>query len=92
MPMATDLKVGDKAILVQIPEWLVHDLPEEDRQDILACKGKTCTIEEIDQYGYMWLGFSQPDISIPDEHEQSKHCWFCVSPDCLQAVLKNGTA
>lgn len=51
------LKVGDEVILLDIPKWLIHDLPLEEQKELLTFVGQKARITEIDNFGYFWIGF-----------------------------------
>lgn len=76
--------VGDRVKVISVPDWLIHDLPENEKQEILACLGKTAVIEDIDKYGYYWVGFG----STREEGEASYYNghFFCVPRGCLEAT------
>lgn len=80
----TQLKLGDPARLISVPDWLVHDLPLDERSEILACIGKTTVITEIDSHGYFWIGFGDTNEST-DGAQYSGHS-FCVTRECLEPV------
>jgi len=60
-----DIKVGDKVKIVEIPDWLVHDLPEVEASAIRKCVGTEMVVYEIDKYGYLWVKL----INIDNEEE-----------------------
>jgi hypothetical protein len=80
--MIQDYKKGDRVKLMSVPDWLVGDLPANEKQHILECVGKVMTISEVDKYGYYWVGFGEYK-TIGDDANYYGHS-FCVPPDCLQ--------
>ncbi|MFZ6653900.1 hypothetical protein [Undibacterium sp. TJN19] len=80
--MSNVIKMGDRVILTGVPEWLVHDLPEEEKTEIYSCIGKAAVITEIDKYGYYWLGFGST-VEHGDTAFYSGHA-FCVSGEYLK--------
>lgn len=83
------LNAGDQVQLVSVPDWLIHDLPDDERCEILSCVGKVTVITEIDGYGYYWLGFS--GICESSETEDGIHAIrggpsFCVPRECLNLI------
>jgi hypothetical protein len=52
--MAT-VQTGDRVRVVNVPEWLVRDLPEEDRTRLKAQRGEVVTVLELMPHGYLWL-------------------------------------
>jgi hypothetical protein len=84
--MSDQIQAGDQVRLLAIPDWLIHDLPDDEKIGILACVGKKVAITEIDSYGYFWIGLD----SIP-ESSDGKHYigqTFCVPRECLELVSK----
>ena len=61
------IAVGDSVLILAIPGWLTHDLPEEEVQRLLQCEGTVMRVLEIDSYGYLWFG-------AKDEGR-----WFCLT-------------
>jgi hypothetical protein len=55
--MKDEVPIGSRVRLVQLPEWLLHDLPENEQSEMRACIGQSATVQEIDSYGYLWIGF-----------------------------------
>jgi len=51
------MKVGDKVRVLAIPDWLVHDLPAEDVENLRAQVGVVHVVEEVQPGGYLWLGW-----------------------------------
>lgn len=49
------MKAGDKVRVLAIPDWLVHDLPEEDVEHLRAQIGMVHVIHEVQVGGYLWL-------------------------------------
>jgi hypothetical protein len=78
------MKVGDYVKLTSVPDWLVHDLPPDEKSEIQACIGKILAIEEIDNNGYYWLGFGNT-VEDGQNAYYSGHS-FCVSKECLQKI------
>ena len=55
--MDTSLLIGTQVRLKGVPDWLIHDLPKSEQAEIISFIGKVAVVQEIDQYGYIWLGF-----------------------------------
>ena len=51
----TRLVPGMLVRVLTIPEWLTHDLPEEEVRQLKAVEGTVRQISEIDAGGYIWL-------------------------------------
>jgi hypothetical protein len=77
-------QVGDRVRLISVPEWLVHDLPEDERREMLSFVGKIASITEIDRFGYYWVGFGEVTESA-DAAFYAGHS-FGVPGDCIQRV------
>lgn len=63
------LAPGDLVTIVAIPEWLTHDLAENDVAALRAVEGTNRKILRFDEYGYVWFG----DRDLND--------WFCLKPE-----------
>lgn len=79
-----DLHIGDEVILLNVPAWLLKDLPEGEQKEILSFIGKVAQITEVDQYGYYWVGFGGTFTS-DKEAIYSGHS-FAVTADCLKST------
>lgn len=55
--MTTSIRVGDHVRLLGLPDWLTHDLPASEQEEMRAFIGKSAVVREVDSYGYFWLGF-----------------------------------
>lgn len=55
--MNKHFRIGARVRLLGMPHWLIHDLPEEEQEDMRSFVGKTTTIEGIDAWGHYWVGF-----------------------------------
>lgn len=82
--MLDQMKVGDQVRLKFVPDWLVHDLPDRERQEICAFIGNVAIISEIDSYGYFWIGFGEMHEAM-GRAEYRGHS-FCVPRECLEGV------
>jgi hypothetical protein len=54
--------------ILNIPEWLTHDLPADEAALLKALSGSTLPVLELDSYGYVWFASS----------DGTK--WFCIRP------------
>lgn len=68
------IAVGDLVLILAIPGWLTHDLPEEEVQRLLQCEGTVMRVLEVDSYGYLWFG-------ARDEGR-----WFCLTNNEIERV------
>lgn len=80
--MSGQISVGDQVKLNAIPDWLVHDLPDDEKREILGFVGKVAVITDIDNYGYFWIGFGEM-------HEDANSAYysghtFCVPREYLE--------
>jgi hypothetical protein len=75
--MSKELKEEDLVRFVSVPEWLLHDLPDEEQREIRSFLGGIAAISEIDCHGY---------YSTEDAHGHTKYQGhsFCVPRDCLE--------
>ena len=80
--MKSELKAGSKVRLTRIPDWLIHDLPKSEQEEMLSFIGQVGIVQDIDAYGYFWLGFGQI-TQATDGSYFSGHS-FAVSQDCLE--------
>jgi hypothetical protein len=49
------IKEGDTVRILEIPDWLVHDLPPSEAAVVRSCAGTEMLVYEIDSYGYFWV-------------------------------------
>jgi hypothetical protein len=68
------IKPGDNVLIMAVPEWLTHDLPEEDAASIKRVEGTIMKVMEIDIHGYIWFG------------TENVGRWFCLRPSDVQAL------
>ena len=79
-----DFNVGQTVKVLEIPDWLVRDLLQGEREAILARKGAVMVVEDIDGYGYIWLGFG---TTVEDEDGATfRGQSFCLPPECVACV------
>jgi len=50
-----DIVPGDKVKIEVIPNWLIHDLSEEELTNLKRYEGEILPICEFDPYGYAWF-------------------------------------
>lgn len=55
--MTIAIHVGDHVRLLGLPDWLIHDLPSSEQEEMRAFIGQSAIICEIDSHGNFWLGF-----------------------------------
>ncbi|MBB3193551.1 hypothetical protein [Roseateles terrae] len=53
----TDIRVGDRVRLLGLPDWLIHDLPVTEQQEMLSFVGHCAVVTEVDCHQNFWLGF-----------------------------------
>ena len=63
------LAPGDLVTIVTVPDWLTHDLSEEDVATLRSVQRTNRVILRFDEYGYAWFG----DRDMQD--------WFCLRPE-----------
>lgn len=82
--MTSTYKVGDLIRLISIPEWLTHDLPLDEQQEIRSFLGRKAQIESIDASGYLWIGFGH-SRDMGEDSYYSGHS-LCVPRECVELV------
>lgn len=82
--MLNYIQVGSTVQLLSLPDWLIHDLPMDEQSEMLTFIGKQAIVEQIDSYGYVWIGFGNTQ-DIGDESHYCGHS-FGVPASCLQLV------
>jgi hypothetical protein len=55
--MVVEIHVGDHVKLLGLPDWLIHDLPVNEQEELRLFVGQFAIVCEVDSYGYFWLGF-----------------------------------
>ncbi|MDO9213435.1 MAG: hypothetical protein Q8Q54_15775 [Methylococcales bacterium] len=82
--MNDKIRVGDSVKLIDLPHWLIHDLPESEQTEMREFIGQQTIVREIDSYGYFWLEFE-----VIVEKNDTNHCCghsFAVSHDFIDLV------
>ncbi len=74
----------DQVRLINVPDWLIHDLPQDEQAEILSFIGRITQVTEIDSYGYFWVGFGHTTVDS-DGSKYNGHS-FCVPRDCLEKI------
>ena len=80
-------KPGDVCFLKSLPDWLIHDLPEDEKQQMIRAIGAVVNVESIDGYGYIWIGFG----SIIEDSDGAKYFGhsFSVPPECVEKICES---
>lgn len=63
------LAVGDRVCIRSVASCIT-ELPEDDRERLLALVGETRSLVQFDRFGFLWLSFSACERSAD----------FCLSP------------
>jgi len=63
------LSAGDVVCIRSVASCIV-ELPDEDRDRLLALVGAKRTVVQFDRFGFLWLSFSASDLSAD----------FCLLP------------
>jgi hypothetical protein len=79
--MSAEICVGDRVRLKELPDWLIHDLPESEQFEMRTFVGRESIVTSIDLAGYFWIGFGESSESS-DTAFYSGHS-FCVPRECL---------
>jgi hypothetical protein len=58
------LEPGMAVRILAIPDWLNHDLPQEEVALLKATEGTVMPILELDAYGMVWFGKEDPWFSL----------------------------
>lgn len=88
--MNNQIRQGSRVRLVELPEWLVHDLPGDEQAEMRAFVGKVALVDRVDRVdrvdaaGYVWIGFGATCSS--GEDAQYRGHSFGVPVACLQLV------
>jgi hypothetical protein len=72
---------GETVRILEIPDWLVHDLPEQEAAAVRACAGSEMIVNEIDSYGYFWVRA----ITSESESEYSAQSFAMEPSNVLKA-------
>lgn len=83
--MKDQIPLGSRVRVVHLPDWLLHDLPESEQAEMRACIGQIAAIQEIDSYGYLWIGFGA--TTSDDKGARYSGHSFGVPRECLELVL-----
>jgi len=73
------LKESDYVLVKTIPESLTHNLPEESQSYIKSCEGEIMKINEIDDYGFLWL-----ELVVIENTEEYYSEKFSLEPKYVQ--------
>ena len=80
--MTVEIRVGDRVKLLGLPDWLTHDLPASEQQEMRAFVGLSAVVSEVDRHGYFWLGFGSTTEAVDCAH-YSGHS-FCVPREFIE--------
>jgi hypothetical protein len=73
---------GDHAYLVELPESLIHDQPEDEQKEMRGHVGKSVLVERIENERLVWVGFGTTH-EVGDDARHSGHS-FSIEPRCLR--------
>lgn len=79
------IQVGDRVRLLGLPDWLVHDLPQYEQEELETFVGQITEVTDIDACGYFWLGFGGT-VDMDDHARYSGHA-FCVPREFLESAI-----
>jgi len=86
--MIDNIQVGDCVKLLGLPDWLTHDLPLSEQEEMLEFIGKSGVVSEIDCSGNIWLGFGSTTVADDDAyycgHSFCVPIEFVTRVDCVQ--------
>lgn len=83
-PMSHIIKKGDPVRLLGVPDWLIHDLPIDEQKEIKSFIGKIAEVQDIDNYGYYWVGFGN-SINTDGTTYYSGHS-FCIPLEYIESI------
>jgi len=63
---------GMSVRILAIPDWLTHDLPEDEVSRLKVLEGTVMPILELDAFGMVWFGDNGP--------------WFSLMPSEVAAI------
>jgi len=86
LDMESSIRVGDRVRLLDMPDWLLRDLPEDEQIEMRSFVGKCSEVEEIDNHGYYWVGFGS--LVILDGTSYYTGHSFCIQVEYLQLVSR----
>jgi len=78
------IKAGDIVRLQGVPEWLVHDLPANERDTIFGFIGREAVVERIDSHGHVWIGFWA--TTGDEEGAFCRGHSFCLPRECVTGL------
>lgn len=80
--MHKKLKIGDRVKLLGLPDWLIADLPEDEKSEMIGFVGSVTDVTDIDAYGYIWLGFGK----MVEAENEALYCGhsFCVPEEFVE--------
>lgn len=81
---------GAFVIVLSVESWS-HGLPKDDLARLEACLGKTCRVNEVDRFGFIWLTETkggiefcllpcEVELCVPSDRDtrpaSAKMCWM----------------
>ena len=75
-------KVGDRVKILAMPDWLIHDLPEDEQAEMKHFVGLVTESTAIKPDGYLWLEFGEI-LEVGDTAYCSGHS-FCVNAESIE--------
>lgn len=73
-----NLSENDLVKILEIPEWLLHNLDDESKEIVKSCEDKEMKIIEIDSYGYAWV-----EVVTESSSDEYKCNSFSIEPKNL---------
>lgn len=71
----TVITLGAKVKISHLPEWLIHNLPNQEVLRLKTIEGLVMQILKIDQFEYLWFG------------SNNQGGWFCLRPEEVEVVI-----
>ena len=76
------IELRDKVKILHIPDWLLNGLDEESINAVKACEGDVMRVDDIDEYGYIWVG-----ITVLEIDDKSEGHMFIMEPKNLLKII-----
>lgn len=57
MTASTTIQPGSQVLVTNIPDWLVCDLPPEEKNRITAQNGRILRVLKLQPHEHLWLAF-----------------------------------
>ena len=69
---SSGIQAGDRARIIDIPDWLLRDLPEEDQQRLKAQQGQVVTVLKLMPHGFLSFADGSDGLSLQPSNVQAE--------------------